>query len=100
MAGRCGVSEATVIRFATQAGFEGYTGFIDSLRDEAQANKEMTKIEDVFFFGAHPFLNELRRVAIRLGAIDTAPLMKMVKQMAKSPAVYMIRTKAFIPVAQ
>ena len=100
MAKSCGVSEATVVRFAVQAGFAGYSVFIDLLRDEVQANKKMTKIEDLFFAGSHPFIEELRRVAIRLGAVDVAPLMQIAKQIAVCPAVCIISTKEYDPIAQ
>jgi peptide/nickel transport system substrate-binding protein len=100
MARSCDVSEATVVRFAVQVGFPGYTGFIDRLREEVQANKKVTKIEDIFFSGSHPFIEELRRVAIRLGAVDTAPLMQAAKQIAQSPAVYIVSTEEYSPIAQ
>ncbi len=100
MAQSCDVSEATIVRFAVQVGFPGYSRFIDRLRDEVQADKRMTKIEDVFFSGSHPFVEELRRVAIRLGAVDTGPLMQAAKQISQSRAVYLISTKELRPIAQ
>ncbi len=100
LANRCGVSEATVVRFAVQVGFSGYSVFIDRLREEMQANKKLTKIEDLFFSGSHPFVEQLRRVVVRLGAFDTTPLMQMAKHIYECPAVYIISTKEFSPVAQ
>lgn len=99
MAQRCGVSEATVVRFAAQAGFPGYTGFIRRLREEVRADKQVTQIEDVFFTGTHPFVAEARRVAIRLGALDTALLMDMAKEMSACPDVAIVSTRAFMPAA-
>lgn len=100
MARRCDVSEATVVRFAVQSGFSGYSDFMKQLRDEVQSDKKMTKIEDVFFAASHPFIDELRRVAIRLGAIDTAPLMEIAKQIATSTCVHIISTDENSPMAQ
>ena len=99
MAQRCNVSEATVVRFAVQTGFSGYSDFMEHLRGEVPATPKMTKIEDVFFATSHPFVDELRRVAIRLGAIDTSPLMQITKQITTATYVYVISTNENAPMA-
>ena len=100
LARTCRVSEATVVRFVSQLGYEGYGAFQQALRDFV--DRELTMLERTDIAAtAGEGMDRLRRVVseemdnlkqfFESAEMDT--LQKVIDYLEKSPAVYIIGSR-------
>ena len=100
LARTCQVSEATVVRFVSQLGYEGYGAFQQALRDFV--DRELTMLERTDIAAtAGEGMDRLRRVVseemdnlkqfFESAEMDT--LQKVIDYLEKSPAVYIIGSR-------
>jgi DNA-binding MurR/RpiR family transcriptional regulator len=100
LAKTCQVSEATVVRFVSQLGYEGYGAFQQALRDFV--DRELTLLERTDISAvAGKGINRLRRTVSEemdnlkqfFETVDLDSLQKVIDYLEKSPAVYIIGSR-------
>jgi DNA-binding MurR/RpiR family transcriptional regulator len=100
LAKACQVSEATVVRFAGQLGYEGYGAFQQALRDFVDRELTMLERTDIAA-GAGEGMDRLRRVVSEeidnlkqfFETVEMDTLQKVIDYLGKSPAVYIIGSR-------
>ena len=100
LANTCQVSEATVVRFVSQLGYEGYGAFQQALRDFV--DRELTMLERTdMAAGAAEGMDRLRRVVSEemdnlkqfFETVEMDTLQQVIDYLEKSPAVYIIGSR-------
>ena len=100
LAHTCQVSEATVVRFVSQLGYEGYGAFQQALRDFV--DRELTMLERTDLAAtAGEGMDRLRRVVSEemdnlkqfFETADLSTLQKAIDYLSRSPAVYIIGSR-------
>ncbi|MDH3828268.1 MAG: MurR/RpiR family transcriptional regulator, partial [Desulfobacterales bacterium] len=100
LATACQVSEATVVRFVSQLGYEGYGAFQQALRDFV--DRELTMLERTdMAAGAGEGMDRLRRVVSEemdnlkqfFETVEIDTLQQVIDYLEKSPAVYIIGSR-------
>jgi DNA-binding MurR/RpiR family transcriptional regulator len=100
LAETCQVSEATVVRFVSQLGYEGYGAFQQALRDFV--DRELTMLERTdMAAGAGEGMDRLRRVVSEemdnlkhfFETVEMDSLQQVIDYLEKSPAVYIIGSR-------
>jgi DNA-binding MurR/RpiR family transcriptional regulator len=96
----CGVSEATVVRFAAQLGYTGYAEFLQALRDFVDSGLTLPdRLDlpgmkgpgtDLFHRVVYEEMNNLR---LFYETIDINVLSRFVDQLQDSPSVYVIGSR-------
>ena len=100
LANTCQVSEATVVRFVSQLGYEGYGAFQQALRDFV--DRELTMLERADLAAtAGEGMDRLRQVVSEemdnlkqfFETVDLTTLQKAIDYLSQSPAVYIIGSR-------
>jgi DNA-binding MurR/RpiR family transcriptional regulator len=100
LANTCRVSEATVVRFVSQLGYNGYGAFQQALRDFV--DRELTLLERIDLSGATgPGMDRLRRVVFEemdnlkqfFETVDIKLLNNVLEYLEKSPNVYVLGSR-------
>ena len=100
LAQTCQVSEATVVRFVSQLGYEGYGAFRQALRDFV--DRELTMLERTDIAAtAGEGMDRLRRVVSEemdnlkqfFETVDMDTLQKAIDYLEKSPSIYIIGSR-------
>ena len=100
LANTCQVSEATVVRFVSQLGYEGYGAFQQALRDFV--DRELTMLERTdMAAGTAEGMDRLRRVVSEemdnlkqfFETVEMDTLQQVIDCLEKSPAVYIIGSR-------
>ena len=100
LANTCRVSEATVVRFVSQLGYNGYGAFQQALRDFV--DRELTLLERIDLSGATgPGMDRLRRVLFEemdnlkqfFETVDIKLLNNILDYLEKSPNVYVLGSR-------
>jgi len=100
LANTCRVSEATVVRFVSQLGYNGYGAFQQALRDFV--DRELTLLERIDLSGATgPGMDRLRRVVFEemdnlkqfFETVDIKLLDKVLDYLEKSSNVYVLGSR-------
>ena len=100
LAAACGVSEATVVRFVVQLGYEGYRDFIRALRD--LADSEMTLVDRVKIArngnsDLHGFdsiiYEEIGNLKRLLEVLDAASIRKAADLIIDAPQVFVVGSR-------
>jgi DNA-binding MurR/RpiR family transcriptional regulator len=96
----CGVSEATVVRFAGQLGFKGYGDFLQALRDFVDSDLTLPDRVDLPGMkgpGTDLFhrvvFEEMNNLRLFFETIDMDILTRFVDQLQDSPSVYLIGSR-------
>lgn len=106
LAEACKVSEATVVRFVMQIGFDGYGSFQQTLRDLIDTDMPLSDRMDITF-SENPdtdrFQQELCKDIENLRhlheAVDTESLMRIVDGLFERPQVYVVGSRLSYPLA-
>ena len=100
LAGACGVSEATVVRFASQLGYPGYRDFIRALRD--LVDTEMTLVDRVkvaktsdsqFSSIERVVWEEIGNLKRLMQVVDDGSIRKAVDLLVNAPAIFAIGSR-------
>ncbi|MBW2368906.1 MAG: MurR/RpiR family transcriptional regulator [Deltaproteobacteria bacterium] len=100
LAGACDVSEATVVRFVSQLGYQGYGAFRQALRDFV--DRELTLLErEGISGGSEPGKERLHRVITEeidnllhaYEKIDPETLRRAIEKIRQSPTVYVVGSR-------
>lgn len=100
LAEACGVSEATVVRFVGQLGYEGYSDFIQALRDMIDA--EMTLLERVELTEVNGreakrlgrvIVQEIDNLKQLIKKIDLEGIRAAVDRLVEAEAIYVIGSR-------
>lgn len=96
----CGVSEATVVRFAAQLGYSGYAEFLQALRDFVDSGLTLPDRLDLPGMkgpGTDLFhrvvFEEMNNLRLFYETIDVNVLTRLVDQLQDSPSVYVIGSR-------
>ncbi len=100
LSGACGVSEATVVRFAAQLGYSGYAEFLQALRDFVDSGLTLPDRLDLPGMkgpGTDLFhrvvFEEMNNLRLFYETIDVNALTRLVDQLQDSPSVYVIGSR-------
>ncbi|GBC59809.1 MurR/RpiR family transcriptional regulator [Desulfonema ishimotonii] len=106
LAAACEVSEATVVRFVGQAGFDGYSDFLQTLRDLVDTELTLADRVDLTNLnkpGANRFQQEIFREIDNLKqlykSVDMDSVNEVVDRLYQSPALYIVGSRASYPIA-
>lgn len=100
LARTCGVSEATVVRFASQLGYEGYGAFQQTLRDFVDTQLTMLDRTDLSSRSGpdtdrlgRVVYEEMENLKLFLEAVDVDTLNQIVEFLEKSTSIYVIGSR-------
>jgi DNA-binding MurR/RpiR family transcriptional regulator len=100
LAEACRVSEATVVRFVSQLGFDGYADFLQALRDFVDTGLSLPDRVDLPGLNGpgparlqHVLLEEMSNLRQLYETLDMEALAGLVTHLRESPAVYVIGSR-------
>ncbi|QTA80931.1 Sugar isomerase domain-containing protein [Desulfonema limicola] len=106
LAGICKVSEATVVRFVTQVGFESYGRFQQTLRDLIDTDMPLTERMDLTFSGdpdtnrfQYEIYKDIENLKHLYESTDTGVMKKIIDCLAESAGIYIIGSRMSYPLA-
>lgn len=106
LAGACKVSEATVVRFVMQIGFDGYGSFQQTLRDLIDSDMPLLDRIDITFSGnsdtdrfQQEIYKDIENLKHLYESVDTERLIKIVDSLFESPHVCIVGSRLSYPLA-